>query len=276
MPELPEVEFARQQILTWTARRAVVRVVIPERTVVAPRARRAAWRTAKTGDVLRRGKTLLWRLANRDEGVIVHLGMTGSLMRLAQAEALPKHTRVAWLLDDDSQIVLDDPRRFGRVVFGRATALARDPGLNRDAVDPIADRFTVKHLADALARSRAPVKTVLMDQARVQGLGNIYAAEACFRGGVDPRTPAGLIAGDALRRLHGGIAAALRHGISVSGPPGGTVRYVTAGGDNPFLVYDRAGEPCPSCGAPIQRIVQGNRGTWFCPRCQPALRRPPS
>jgi formamidopyrimidine-DNA glycosylase len=268
VPELPEVEFARRQILRWTKGRVVVDVRPLGPGVSAPPARRRGWRGGRTRDVLRRGKTLLWRLRDRDEAALLHLGMTGSFLRVAADAEPPRHARVAWVLDDGSSVVLDDPRRFGHVLLGREARLRRHRLWDRPAPDPLTDPFEAETLAAALANVRSPLKVALMDQARILGLGNIHAAEACFRAGLDPRRPARSLKPAEIVRLHAAVRETLAYGIAAMGDLDGVVRYVEIGGENPFLVYDRAAEACPRCKRPIERFAQSGRSTYACLWCQ--------
>jgi len=192
--------------------------------------------------------------------------MTGNLLVIADARMRPSTVRAWFEFDDGRAMVLDDPRALGRVTFHEG----------REEVDlfselgpePLSDAFTPAGLADRARGSRKPVKIFLMDQRAVTGLGNIYAAEALFEAGIDPRRAAGRISRARLGRLHAAIVGILRvaldSAIRAYCEPGG----FTEGENFPVAVYGRAGEPCPACGKPVKRIVQGGRSTYFCGRCQ--------
>jgi formamidopyrimidine-DNA glycosylase len=172
-------------------------------------------------------------------------------------------------LDDGRTFLYHDVRRFGRLSY-----LSRDAWEERDremGFEPLSAEFTADTLLDLARRSRVAIKTWLMDQRRVVGVGNIYASEALFRAGIDPRRPAHSLTPDEARRLHQGIVDVLREAIDFRGTT--LLDYRDAAGEqgrfaDRLRVYDRAGEPCRVCGAPIQRIVQGGRSTFFCERCQ--------
>jgi formamidopyrimidine-DNA glycosylase len=199
--------------------------------------------------------------------VAVHLGMTGRLRVQPASAARDKHTHVVFRLDQGDELRFVDPRRFGWVAAG--TPLEALPALAALGPDPLTS-LDAPALAAAMDGVRAPIKAFLLDQQRIAGIGNIYACEALFRAGVHPRAPAGR----ARRRapeLLAGIRAALEGGIARRGT---TLRdYVDSEGlpgDNAqaLLVYGREALPCPRCGAPIRRIIDSGRSTFYCPRCQ--------
>jgi formamidopyrimidine-DNA glycosylase len=218
----------------------------------------------------RRGKYLLWRLSS-GRTLVVHLRMTGSLRHASDGE-LPEdaYRRATLALDTGAAVGYRDVRRFG-------TWELLDEGHLRPYLDarlgpePLAGSFTASRLAALAAGRTTPVKAFLLDQRRIAGVGNIYADEALWRAQIHPLRPAGELSGDELGRLHRALRAVLRKGIERQGS---TLRdYVTPDGDggamqHEFHVYGRFGEPCDRCGRPIERIVVGGRGTWFCPHCQ--------
>jgi formamidopyrimidine-DNA glycosylase len=198
--------------------------------------------------------------------------MTGNLLHLRNG-AVPEHDphlRAVVRLDDGSDVVYRDVRRFG-------TWLLLEPGESdsylqaRVGREPLAPAFTAKRLGEALAGRSAPIKAVILDQRRLAGIGNIYADEALWRSRIDPRRPAGELDPDELRALHRGIRAALKAGIARQGA---TLRdYRTPDGEagrmqHEFKVYGRASEPCARCGHPIEKTRVAGRGTWYCPGCQ--------
>jgi formamidopyrimidine-DNA glycosylase len=271
MPELPEVETIVRGLEPALRGRRVEAVwgsglPLHLNRPVDLRALRAVAVGRAIGGVRRRGKYLLIETGG-GEGVVVHLGMTGRLRVQPAAAPRAPHTHVVLALRGGDELRFADARRFGWVAAG--TPLAGVPALAALGPDPLSE-LDATALAAALAASRAPVKSFLLDQRRVAGLGNIYVAEALFRAGVHPATPARR----AVRRapeLLDAIRAALEGGIARRGT---TLRdYVDAegrSGDNAsaLLVYGRAGEPCPRCGAPVRRRVDAGRATFFCPGCQ--------
>jgi formamidopyrimidine-DNA glycosylase len=218
--------------------------------------------------VRRRGKYILLEIAGGDDqGVIIHLGMTGRLRVQSAAVERAPHTHVVFPLAGGDELRFVDARRFGWVTPGRP--LARDPGLAALGPDPLTELDDAA-LAVALAEARTPIKAFLLDQRRIAGLGNIYVAEALFLCRAHPATPARRLARRAPELL-AAVREALAGGIARRGT---TLRdYVDAdgrAGDNAaaLLVYGRAGEPCVRCGAEIRRRIDAGRATFFCPRCQ--------
>lgn len=268
MPELPEVEFARRQLLARTARRRITAATVCGPGVDAPSAELLRWNGAATREVLRRGKTLLWIVGDDGAAALLHFGMTGGFKRVLPDGPTPPHTRVLWRFDDGGGLALTDPRRFGHVRFDEASRLRADRLFDRPAADPLADAWTAEHLMRAYERVRTPLKPALMDQARLLGLGNIHAAEACFRARLDPRRPASSLDEPEFARLHAAIVETIAYGLATLGDVDEDVRYAEPGQANPFLVYDRKGLPCPGCGGPIQRFVQATRSTYACLDCQ--------
>jgi formamidopyrimidine-DNA glycosylase len=268
MPELPEVEFARRQILAQAAARRIVRAETFGPGVEAPAAAVRRWTDVGTRAVLRRGKTLLWLSERDDAAVLLHLGMTGGFRRTAPGAPPPPHTRARWIFADGDALVLTDPRRFGRVRFADEAALRDDPSFARPAPDPLVDACGPETLRRAFGRVRAPLKPALMDQARLLGLGNIHAAEACFRARLDPRRPCASLDAAEFARLWAAIETTIAYGLATLGPVEEEVRYAQPGEANPFLVYDRAGLPCPGCGRPLTRFTQAARSTYACLVCQ--------
>ncbi|HVT06665.1 MAG TPA: bifunctional DNA-formamidopyrimidine glycosylase/DNA-(apurinic or apyrimidinic site) lyase [Polyangia bacterium] len=271
MPELPEVETIVRGLDPVLRGRRVESVwgsglPLHLNRPVDLRALRAVAVGQVIRGVRRRGKYLLVETGDAN-GVVIHLGMTGRLRVQASAAARAPHTHVVLALQGGDELRFADARRFGWVEAGRP--LAQVAALQALGPDPLSE-LDAPALADALAASRAPVKAFLLDQRRVAGLGNIYVAEALFRAGVHPATPARRVARRAPALLDA-IRASLEGGIARRGT---TLRdYVDADGlqgDNAsaLLVYGREGEPCPTCGAVIRRRVDAGRATFFCTKCQ--------
>ena len=273
VPELPEVETVRRQIAPVLEGATIVdaEIVDPRLTrPVEPGLVAGALVGERIAEVDRRGKYLLIRLAS-GRTLVVHLRMTGSL-RHAPSGGLPEdaHRRATLRLDTGTDVAYRDVRRFG-------TWELLDEGHLRPYLairlgpEPLGASFSAARLAQLAAGRTAPVKSFLLDQRRIAGIGNIYADEALWRARVHPRCPAGELGADELARLHRAIRAALRKGVALQGS---TLReYVTPNGtpggmQREFHVYGRHGEPCYRCGSAIERTVIGGRGAWFCPSCQ--------
>jgi formamidopyrimidine-DNA glycosylase len=276
VPELPEVEIVRRRLEPVLVGRRFDRVEILDPRLTRPEdplevAVELVGERVEAVD--RRGKYVVVRFES-GRALLIHLRMTGSLLHVA-GDGLPEadpHRRAVVRLDDGSDVIYRDVRRFG-------TWLLAEPGEAEPYLDvrlgrePLAQAFTAERLGEALADRRAPVKATILDQRRLAGVGNIYADEALWRAQIHPLRPAGELDEDELRALHRGIRAALRAGISRQGatlrdyrtPDGGSGRM-----QNEFKVYGREGEPCERCGRPIEKTRAAGRGTWFCPGCQPS------
>jgi formamidopyrimidine-DNA glycosylase len=270
MPELPEVETIRAQLAPRLEGRTLARVEILDPRLTRPF---DLFEIAEEleGDrvvsVERRGKYLLVRLES-GLGLLVHLRMTGSF-----GFAPVTHERAVLELDDGSRLVYRDVRRFGTWLVLEDADL--EPYLaSKNGPEPLGSRFTAAWLHSQLARRRAPLKAVLLDQRVVAGLGNIYADEALWRARLNPLRPANGLSVEEVARVTRAIRAALRAGLERQGS---TLRdYATPDGasgsmQEEFRVYGRDGEPCRRCRATITKTRVGGRGTWFCPRCQPLM-----
>jgi formamidopyrimidine-DNA glycosylase len=204
--------------------------------------------------------------------LLAHLGMSGRIVIVPRSTAREPHTHAVLRLDSGDDLRYVDPRRFGALaVYPRGAVRASDE-LRALGPDPLGGGFTPAYLAGALAATRGvAVKSFLLDQRRIAGLGNIYASEVLWVARIAPRRRANQVRGDEVARLHRAVVDVLSAAVARRGT---TLRdYVDAGGEGgenqEFLaVYDRAGEPCGECGARVRRIVQGARSTFYCPRCQ--------
>ena len=268
MPELPEVETIRSQLAPRLEGRTFVRVEILDPRLTRPYDLFEVVE-AREGDpvvaVERRGKYLLVRLES-GRGLLVHLRMTGSF-----GFTPVSHERAVLELDDGSRVAYRDVRRFGTWLVLEDGDL--EPYLAaKNGPEPLGRGFSARWLAAQLARRKAPLKAVLLDQRVVAGLGNIYADEALWRARVSPLRVANGLSDDEVRRVTRAVRAALRAGIDRQGS---TLRdYAAPDGasgsmQDEFRVYGRDGEPCRRCRTTIAKTRVGGRGTWFCPRCQP-------
>ena len=273
MPELPEVETVRSRLEPVLTGRRFERVEITDPRLVRPYEPAevaAELQGERVAAVERRGKYLIVRFES-ERVLLIHLRMTGSLRHAANGLAEDPHRRAVVRLDNGSDVAYRDVRRFG-------TWLLLEPGELQPYLDarvgeePLDALFTAARLGERLAKRRAPLKAVLLDQRTLAGLGNIYVDEALWRARIHPLRPADTIDRAELRRLHRGIRAALEAGIARQGstlrdyalPDGGSGSM-----QKEFKVYGRGGEPCDRCGTPIAKSRVGGRGTWFCPTCQP-------
>jgi formamidopyrimidine-DNA glycosylase len=275
MPELPEVELVARSLDRLVSQRRIITAqllqpdIAPETT---PRGFARALRGRCVEGVGRRGKLIVFAFA---EGLflLTHLRMTGRFLLLPPEAALPKHTHAVFYLDDERRLIFNDQRRFGRMRVVRAEELPYVRQLRTLAPEPFSAEFTPEYLRSVFARTRRAIKEVLLDQTKVTGLGNIYAAEAMFMAGIHPQAQAARLAPRRLPRLHRAILQvfdeSLAHGSTLNVDPEDIEGSYYAGGyQRRWRVYDRAGEPCLNCGAAIRRIVQAQRSTYYCPRCQ--------
>jgi formamidopyrimidine-DNA glycosylase len=275
VPELPEVETVRRQLAPRLegAELRDVRIHDPRWTrPQSPGVVEAGLLGRRVERLGRRGKYLVWELS--DEGqLLVHLRMTGALLYDPVGE--PPHARVHFDLGDRHRLVYVDARRFGTGHFFEDPA-ARDRYLTqRIGVEPLTPEFTVEYLRRAARGRRAPAKAFVLDQRNIAGVGNIYADEALHRAGIHPLRPAGRLTGAQLGRLRDAIEVVLLAGIDAKGATIDDFRHLdgTWGSfQDQFLVHRRQGEPCPTCGTPVRKLVVGGRGTYVCERCQPRPR----
>ena len=224
---------------------------------------------ARVDAVRRLGKYWLVDLSNAHV-LLGHLGMTGRLLFADAKTPRPPHTHAVFHLRRGLELRYVDPRRFGVLRAYAAAAAATSPELSVLGVDPLDAGFTVEYLAARLAASKRDIKAFLMDQSRVAGLGNIYVCEALHRAGVAPTRRSDSLVKRA-PALHAAIVAVLADGIANRGTSFSD--YVDAdgqsgGNQHTLSVYGREREPCPGCGAPVRRLVQAGRSTFFCRRCQ--------
>jgi formamidopyrimidine-DNA glycosylase len=278
MPELPEVETIRAQLEPELIGRRIERLeVLDERwsRPVAPEVLAAAVSGRSIERLGRRGKYLLLQL-DGGETLVMHLRMTGNLL-LVDGSRTDDHLRARFHLGDGREMRFTDPRRFGEAFLLGSTALEERFG-QRLGVEPLSEEFTAEALARIAAGRRAPLKSFLLDQAGVAGVGNIYADEALFRARLHPLSPAGSMRSEHVTALRDGVVAALRAGLDGGGAS--IDDYRDSRGQRgqmqeEFLVHTREGEPCPRCAEPIRRIVVAGRSTYYCPSCQVRLRRRP-
>lgn len=271
MPELPEVEVTRRSFASAIAGARIVAAHLgkPLRWPLGLEPERLVGRQIL--GVRRRGKYLLLDL---DEGLLLlHLGMSGSLAFAACLPAGGVHDHFD-LVTTQGTLRLHDPRRFGAVVYAEhQQAAAAQKLLGRLGVEPLSDAFLLTPFLAGLKASRLPVKQVLLAGRLVVGVGNIYASEALFRAGIRPATPARRIGKPRALKLHAAIVQVLQLAVEQGGS---TLRdFSSADGSaghfqHSAQVYGREGLPCHTCGTAIRMLRQGQRSSFFCPRCQRA------
>lgn len=262
MPELPEVEFAARRLHDAAVGRTIASAsaLHPAQRRAFPDSEASALAGATVMAVVRRAKLQLVAL---DDGRVleVHFRMNGDWEMARASDPAPAHERVRFTFTDGSRVSLTDSRALC-VVRVHDGDTFEEPDLGPEPLD---ETWTAESLRSALTKRRGPIKPALLDQRVVAGLGNIYAAESLWEARIDPRVAANTLSGPRVAALRNAIQAVLRRA------PAG--RYYAAegasnSGDEGWRVYGREGEPCPRCGAPIKRIVQAARSTFFCASCQ--------
>ncbi len=279
MPELPEVETICRGLALALRGQHIVSARLARRDMrrmaQADMPQRLAGRTIS--DITRRGKYMVFRFSGGGDVLLAHLGMSGRFLYFLPGGGggAGPHDHLVLTLSGGGRAVFCDPRRFGFVEMVPEDKLAVHPALAVLGPEPLAEDFTPQVLARALKGCRAPVKSALLDQGRIAGLGNIYVCEALFDAGVSPFRKAGRLKKVEIARLHAAIRDVLSRAIAAGGS---SLRdYVHADGSvgmfqEAFSVYGRAGRPCPRChlarGGVIAREVLSGRSTFFCPSCQ--------
>jgi formamidopyrimidine-DNA glycosylase len=281
MPELPEVETVRRSLQASVIGRTIEAVRLSGLKLREPVRRDLPRRLAGRRFVAarRQGKYLLLDL---DAGLTLlsHLGMSGRWLFHPEGplRVLPHvHARIRFA--DGSCLWFQDPRRFGLLRLVATEDLPADPSLSLLGPDPVAEPPTGGSLRALASGARVSVKTFLLDQRRIAGIGNIYASEILHRAGQDPRTRAGAVRPERWAMIARETGAVLGEAIDRFGTTFDAYRTLwnepgTYGEE--LRVYDRSGQPCRACGTPIRRIVQGARSTFYCPRCQSARPAPRS
>lgn len=288
MPELPEVETVRMGLEPVLEGHRFTKVVTRRGDLRVPFPRDFAKRL--TGRrIVRLHRRAKYILADLDGGetLVIHLGMSGRMSVYAEGRARKigvyvhdvtdagtgKHDHVVMETDAPATIVFTDHRRFGLMTLVETKTLDQDKLFKGLGPEPLSDAFDVKYLKGALEGKRTPIKSALLDQRVVVGLGNIYVSEALWRAGISPKRLAGSISGPRIVPLLRAIHAVLHDAIDAGGS---SLRdYAHADGNlgefqHRFAVYDRAGSPCrkKGCKGTIKRIVQAGRSTFYCPACQ--------
>lgn len=286
MPELPEVEHVVRALRRSVLGRQIVATEVRLAKLIAPTSPaifNRKLKNARIESINRRGKYILIEL-QKSEAVLnsratppqvlaVHLRMTGKFVILTPDDLLPRHAHAIFYLDDERRLVFRDQRQFGVMKLVSRSQVGETKGIKELAPEPFSDDFSVAYLKDTFARSRRTLKTLLLDQTRVLGLGNIYAAEALFRAGINPFKVASELSARRVVRLHQSIRDVLRAAVS-----GNSARRLNLENPNGFSygeafgktwqVYEREGELCFRCGTRIRRLMHGGRSTYWCPRCQ--------
>lgn len=282
MPELPEVETVRRGLNTLTVNKTFEggEVLLP-RTLAYPLSVDRfvpCLQGLAIAEWQRRGKYLLAQLANQEQekqGYLgIHLRMTGQLLWTQQTEKLQKHTRVRFFFKDNQELRFVDTRTFGKVwlVTDQPQVQNIITGLKKLGPEPFSKEFSITYFTNRLSKSSRNIKTFLLDQSVVAGIGNIYADEALFKSKIQPQTLANQLSSKQIKSLHQAIIIVLQTAIDQGGTTFSdflNLLGVNGNYGNSALVYGRKGEPCRVCQTPIEKIKLGGRSTHFCPQCQP-------
>jgi len=271
MPELPEVQTIVDELRLQLLGRAFTGLETdwaPALATVPLPQFRARLVGQRILEVRRRGKYLLFPLSSGDM-LLIHLMMGGHLLVLPSSDPCDQHTHTRFLLDDGRELRFRDVRKLGRAY------LVADPTevLGHLGPEPLGEEFTLHQFRNLIARRRGRLKSLLLNQRFLAGLGNIYADEALFTARLHPLRTADALSEQEVERLYQSIRRVLTHALADQGTTLDDAAYRRPDGragnyQNQLQVYGREGEPCALCGTPIQGIVVGGRGTHFCPRCQ--------
>ena len=274
MPELPEVETVRSALepVLQGQQISTVRLTRQDLRWPLPRNLPESLTGQKCGLPWRRGKYILIPLLPSGKTLLIHLGMSGAIRQHHHQPAqFGKHDHFSVGLADGQWFVFSDPRRFGHLDLLESGKEEAHPLLSGMGVEPLSNHFSSAYLDRVLAARKQPIKTALLDQRLIAGLGNIYVSEALFRAGISPRRQARNIVGKRTERLVPAIRATLTEAISAGGTslrdhiqPGGEIGYFVQN----LKVYGREGAGCSVCDKPIKMLRQGGRSGFYCPNCQ--------
>ncbi len=275
MPELPEVETVRRGLLKIAKGRKINAIDVYYGKTIDGDVEE--FRHALIGqtilDVNRRGKYLLFRFSN-DLTMISHLRMEGKYFNQEQGKPIDKHTHVVFKFTDGTELCYHDTRKFGRMRLVKTGEEMNVAGLKTIGPEPTDADFTVEYFRDILKRSRSKIKPFLLNQKHVAGLGNIYADEVLWMSKINPEQPVNSLSDEQIKLLHDSIIKEIAVATKFKGT---TVHSFTnafgdAGGFQDHLhAYGRGGEKCERCGTKMVKIKVAERGTTFCPHCQPLI-----
>jgi formamidopyrimidine-DNA glycosylase len=267
MPELPEVETIKRELMPYVVGKKITGVEIYWDRMLRQSSIeefQGRIREQRIHGIMRRGKYLVFSLQSGD-WLMIHLKMSGAL--LAGRGLSPRFTRAVFHLEDGIDIYFCDPRKFGRIYL----VSDKDNILGKLGVEPLEMDFTAEVLGKLLKGRKAPFKAVLLDQGLIAGIGNMYADEILFDAAINPLRTADSLSADEVKRLHSSIRKVLQAAIESKGAS--ISNYYRPGGQkgsahNHFRVAHRQGEKCPVCNTPLERILIRQRGSCYCPKCQ--------
>lgn len=273
MPELPEVELVVRSLRNKIVGRKILAAELLYRRLApghSPKDFAKTLQNAEITAVERRGKFILFKFVSENT-LVTHLRMSGRFLLLRPDNETPKHSNAIFYFDDETRLVFNDQRHFGLMKIAKNGRLQEL--FSNLAPEPLGDEFTPEYLYRVMQTSRRSIKEFLLDQTKVCGLGNIYASEALFISKINPKTPANKISRKRVAPLHAAIRLVLSesidHGSTLNVDPN-NIESSYYGGEyeGHWRVYDQEGRRCQNCRAPVRRIVQGSRSTYYCPHCQ--------
>ncbi|MGB7207951.1 MAG: bifunctional DNA-formamidopyrimidine glycosylase/DNA-(apurinic or apyrimidinic site) lyase [Pyrinomonadaceae bacterium] len=275
MPELPEVELVARSLDTIVSGKKIVASELLRQRLVpdcSPADFASQLSNCRINFVHRRGKHILFDLDN-GQTLITHLRMSGRFLHLPLEYENPKFTHAIFYLESETKLVFDDQRHFGLMKIEDTARVHETESIKKLAPEPFSDEFSPNYLRAQLRSSKRSLKEFLIDQTKVCGLGNIYAAEVMFLAKLNPEQPANTVSATKSVILHDKVRQILDEAVSLGATLdidetniGGSI--YGSGSDWVWRVYDREGEECVVCKLPISRIRQGGRSTYFCKRCQ--------
>jgi formamidopyrimidine-DNA glycosylase len=273
MPELPEVETIIRGLEKSIIGRKIINVRVREEKLIAfpePGDFIVDLRGRKISNISRRGKYILINLT-ANKTLVIHLRMTGQLMVKRRSEFYRKHTHVIFELDDGTDLRFNNTRKFGRLYLVETGKWERVGGLSKLGPEPLSDELSLNKFKSLFKNRRGKIKSLLLNQRFIAGLGNIYSDEALFMAGIKPGRHVSTLSESEIERLYYAIRNILKLGIEYGGT---TLRdYLTASGEkggfqNKLKVFQRSGEYCPICHSKIVKEKVGGRTSHFCPKCQ--------
>jgi len=272
MPELPEVETTRRGLLKILPGRKILKVEVyaAKLRLPIPADIPTKLKGAQITDITRRAKYMIWHISN-DRDIIVHLGMSGRF-RMATEKDFQRgvHDHIVLYLSDGMMVSYYDPRKFGLFTWAEDDG-APHPWLQNIGIDPLSDDLNAEWFYPQLQRRKISMKTALLDQKMINGLGNIYVSEALFYAGVRPERLTLQVTRSECQKLVKAIKQVLNAALKAGGSSLKDYRNVKGRlgyFQNQFAVYGRAGEPCKTCGQVIQQVTQNGRSSFYCQHCQ--------
>ncbi len=267
MPELPEVETIRRQLKKYYLGERITEVTVYTPVLlqnITSRQLQENVRGTTIRDIRRRGKLLIFVLDTH--WLVFHLGMSGIFLRHAAQSRQPRHIHLMFDLTSEKRLFYQDVRKFGKIWF-----YSHPVPFHHLGIEPLSKDFTLNNLKKLLHLKRMNIKRFLMEQSIIAGIGNIYANEILFRARISPERMTRSLAEEEVRRLYKAVPLVLRRAVDRLGTTYRAYRTVEgeSGENQNFLnVYQQDGKPCRRCGTRIQKIVIGNRSTFYCPLCQ--------